>query len=146
MNQTLEKNISHSKNFLRDEQEEREQYLKIVVYFVFFVTGSLTLSHIAQKIHLTPWIIGSYFLVTVFALNNKIRNRYQLFWSWYLVLGTILVNNLSLYFAGGINAPGLVWMIIIAAICELLFEGNKKYIPLSIILASILYFRFAVKK
>ncbi|TNF00918.1 MAG: response regulator, partial [Deltaproteobacteria bacterium] len=114
------------------------------VYFVFFVTGSLTLSHIAQKIHITPNIIGSYFLITSIALIEKYRKKFHTFWSWYIILGAILVNNLTLYFAGGINAPGLVWMIIIAAICDLLFVGKRKYIPLAFILASIVYFRIAV--
>jgi hypothetical protein len=129
MNNSLDNILSHSKNFLRDEQEEREQYLKIVVYFVFFVTGSLTVSHFAQKIHITPYVIGSYFLITSIALFEKYRKKFHTFWSWYIVMGAILTNCLALYFAGGINAPGLIWMIIIAVVCELIFTGKRKFIP-----------------
>jgi PAS domain S-box-containing protein len=147
MDQTsLEQKISHSKNFLADEQKEREDYLKIVVYFVLFVTGALTLSHFVQKIPDTPWIIGTYFLITLFATKGESRHKYYDFWSWFIILGAILVINLTLIYAQGINAPGLVWFIIIAAFCEILFKGNEKFIPISIIVLSIVLSKVALEK
>ncbi len=145
-NTRLDQTLSHSKTFLKDEQEERQQYLKVTVYFVFFVTGSLTLSHIVQQIPWTPIIIGAYFLFTFTALKEKFRKKYYNFWCWYIILGAILVDNLALIFSGGINAPGLVWMIIIAALSDVLFEGNKKYLPLTLIISSIVFARIATIK
>lgn len=147
MDQTsLEQKISHSKNFLADEQKEREDYLKIVVYFVLFMTGALTLSHFVQKIPYTPWIIGTYFFITLFATKEESRHKYYDFWSWFIILGAILVINLTLIYAQGIDAPGLVWFIIIAAFCEILFKGNEKFIPISIIILSIVLSKVALEK
>jgi len=142
-NQTGNHN-SFSSYFAADEQEEREQYLRVILYFVLFVTGSLTISHFTQKIPYTPLILGIYFLSIVPALKEEFRIKYYHFWSWHLILGAILVDGLTVIFTGGVNAPGLIWMVIIAAFCEVLFEGKRKLIPVSLIITSIILSRIGI--
>ena len=112
MNQNDEtQKYSMSSYLFSDEQEERQQYLRIVVYFVLFVTGSLTLSHLAQKIQYTPIIIGFYFLSILPALREEFRNKYYHFWSWHVILGAILVDGLTVIFTGR-TSPTPLFLII----------------------------------